>query len=142
MAKEKAKNNKSFYLNLLKTALKDKEFLENKEIFEELLTRSGIDINTEFNIEQNNNFISLTLNNFDKFKYLVETHHANCHVFTSQDKFTERFSVATELLNKINTHENKFKEERKILNYLKKDKLTWLDKKINNYSKIKKEEIN
>jgi hypothetical protein len=134
--KDTTKNTHNFYLNLLKTALKDKDFLDNKEIFEDLLIKSGIDINIEFERDQNINFLSLTLNNFDKFKYLVEKHHANPHVFSNTDKYMERFTIATDLLDKmpIDTPSTKLKEDKKIFNYLKKDKYTWLDKKVTTYS--------
>lgn len=132
--KTEAKTNKNFYLNLLKTAIKDKDFLDNKEIFDTLLTQSGIDIDVEFNKEENINFLSLTLNNFEKFKYLVEKHHANYHVFTSSENYYDQFTIPTHLLNKVYGNTVKFKEERKILNYLKKDETIWLDKKITRFS--------
>lgn len=132
--KTKIDTEKSFYLNLLKTAIKDKDFLENKEIFDDLLSKSKIDINEEFKRDQNINFLSLTLNSFEKFKYLVERHHANPHVYVMQDKYVDRHTIATELLNKFYVETTKFKEERKILNYLKNDKDTWLNKKITTYT--------
>lgn len=135
MTKTKKKDvKKELYLNLIKTALKDKNFIENVDIFDDLMAKSAIDINQNLKSDKNPTFLSYALNDSEKFKYLVEKHGANYHTNTTTDKFMEVNPISIELLEKVIFNTKNIKEEIKILNYLKKDKKVWLNKKITQFN--------
>lgn len=129
MAKTKKDVKKEFYLSLLKTAIKDKNFLHNTEIFDDLLKQSEIDINENLNTEKNPYLLTYALDNCEKFKYLVQTYHANYKINLNQgDKINYITSLAVDTLKKVYHQEGKYKESQKILDYIKADKYIWLEK--------------
>jgi hypothetical protein len=126
-----SESQKQFYLSLLTTAIKDKNFLQNKDIFNNLMTQSNIDINEKLQLNKNDytNFIYYTLDSYEKFKYLVQNHNANYHISRENKRgdWINISSLSTQLLKEVIEKETKNKHAN-ILNYIKESPYTWLEK--------------